>query len=540
MLRVVDTEQHYSRPSTLLQKLAPGGPTTGSDINEARPTTNEERANVTKRQGQKHASCLKSGRKKKNRERKARVVYNLDDIEDPINISGTLVIPADSPHKPEEAPAGVPHSQPKPTIVICPEPKSPNIVAQTHAVESMTGTVQPSELTARKAPAQAGVEHGDASIADESDSRNEAQRGGHTRLKDVTLEKFGNGQTQLHMAVSRDADRASSEHTPTLAPAPASDIQARPMLPQSMSSESQQRGVNPTMTKAPLRLVSHRAGSAKITKSNSGRTNRQASGLAALAACTEQGVAIERLYEVWVDRNRIIEGLVQELGVSESELQDSRRANEGLTNQLDESRSRQVTLQAQVQKFGATASRLKKFVTGLGNDMTSLGKIRGEIDAVITENRSLQDVHHQQQLVERKLHEFRKETLFTVDVLMKEKEQLQERLGEKAGQLSEERDLSAVLQRQLDKPTAEYAKLQQSLGELNDNTVVKINTLHEIINSRQKDDELLEIVKKCSEETEILGRQAQSATERSGELKTLVESLSSVYTSHLVSFSVLR
>lgn len=226
----------------------------------------------------------------------------------------------------------------------------------------------------------------------------------------------------------------------------------------------------------------------------------------------------------------------------DAEIEEALKSNDNLARQLEDNHAKQAELRGKLEAFGPRAKRLVKFLKGIGNDMASLKTSQSEMYAtidelaahntsVVAQETSLHSVEHQQSELQRNLKELRDDTRQAYQSLLLEKKNLQERLGRREGDIVEAKDLIAVLTKRLESPTQEYIGLEKLIKESHDKAIKRIGAVHDLVSSRE-DEELLILVKKCSEQMESFCRQDQTATDRLGELKSTVESLSSATQKH--------
>lgn len=215
-----------------------------------------------------------------------------------------------------------------------------------------------------------------------------------------------------------------------------------------------------------------------------------------------------------------------------TEIEELLRANGTLSTQLTDSQAKQAHLEVQLHKYNDKVSALKKFMNGLGTDMKSMNDIRIQVNAVIAENDALRNVQQQLLQTEHKLHTWRVEILpiarelqAAVQELKREKESMRTQLDKQSGELVSEKDRCATLEQELKKPKEEYLKMRELMKELNEKTFRDLQTFSELVCTKRKDTELVDLVKKCSSTIENLILHGEKSTTRISEVKELMQTL---------------
>ena len=103
---------------------------------------------------------------------------------------------------------------------------------------------------------------------------------------------------------------------------------------------------------------------------------------------------------------------------------------------------------------------------------------------------------------------------------------LTERLKEKVGMLSEERDRHMAFDRQLKGLQAQQKSVHDLFGEFTDKIINKLGGLESLIDQNKPNDELLRLVKRLSEESGTLVQQGDGSVRSFAEVKALLSDLS--------------
>lgn len=210
-----------------------------------------------------------------------------------------------------------------------------------------------------------------------------------------------------------------------------------------------------------------------------------------------------------------------------------------LNEQLEKSHVERSGLKEKVQDLGKRAQTIKKFVNGLSNDMSSLKGLGGQINQAIADAKSFgghvnQAIAQYKTVDDRRHRRMQKDfaalqsdAIYVVRTLEDEQKRLEKSLGEKAGQLSEAKTITATLQVQLAKPAKDYATLAELLRSHDRRTFERIDALYDLVLDRKIDDERFETIKRCSDMIESVHGQAVTAEGCLEGLKAAVETASS-------------
>lgn len=334
-----------------------------------------------------------------------------------------------------------------------------------------------------------------------------------------------------------------------------------------------------------LRSVSDRNGPAKVinritdkSKSRSGTHRHSNAGTAALSpnALTSVGDVVQLLEGLITNEKRsalaraaaeidfkdgqlrdaivLREELISEFKMARDDLQnEAMEASVSYQTTIESLENERTELQDQVKKQGfriikmdertqklcGRAKQLTTFLNGVGAD---LGRLKEGYDMNFESVKAWGHQHDAQyhalmdgalQTVE-KFSDFNNRNLtltrdyqLKVQELTQYAEYLEKQLSEKVGMLTEERDLRATLENRLKEPHTEQTKLQNSLKECTNKVLDKLGALHRFVDEKQKSDELVELIKKCLEETASLTRQGQASVKSVEGIRGLVEALSS-------------
>lgn len=470
----------------------------------------------------------KSGKKKK---RPASVI---DDIENPINISGMFDREPDPAFRTSpraEMSILVTESEPQLpiTTIESPQPRHPDSLAHASVLQSV---VEPST---NASPSPDLPELAQYSHAHRNTAKDQADHVGPTggalpvASDDVDVVLHDASPIIARSPVS-ELGKCSTESSRSFRPDTTTDdpgldsrrvTQGRAVVSRPMLARPQRDKERGFRTEQILHSHSGPAGLTRVSK-----PKQLQKDVVRPFICREDYVQLLESAFDDIKRQHLDEA-ARILDTKEAELKQAVRVNETIKKQLQESQTQEQTLRSRVTELVGKAARLTKFMNGLGSDMKSLGSIRAQLSAVIAETKVLRGVQEKQTEVEQQVRRFRVETLVTTQSLLQEKQLLSRKLSDMAGQLSEEKDRAVTLQRQLDKPREEYIKLQGMLKEFETKTAERTGALIGLIGDGQKHEELLKLVKKCSEDTEGLDRRWQTNTRNTAEMKDLIEALGS-------------
>ncbi|GAB7354959.1 hypothetical protein MBLNU459_g5574t1 [Dothideomycetes sp. NU459] len=247
--------------------------------------------------------------------------------------------------------------------------------------------------------------------------------------------------------------------------------------------------------------------------------------------------------------------LTKEFQVKEKHWQNQVvQASESYRKRIGELETERKLLQMQLtaqafhkSKLKDRAQKLVKFLNGLGSDINALRK-QQNLDAdrmgeYAQQHADFGTNYHAiktgtLQAIQRFSDFKAKNWTLTHDLMVQmqdlrlQKTYLEQQLNEKVGMLSEERDRRSKLENQVKIPQAEQEKLHRVLQECTSTVLSKLDALRSSGDEKRQNEVILDLMKKCSEDTESLRHLGQALTEGIDGLQGLLETLSSVMKKH--------